>query len=208
LPNPDPLAKNFTPILVLDSNVGFDNSSTNPKIKFPHSFNFILYKAARNPATIPTNPPIPATIIGAPATLTTAGLELVDTVVLLACVLTGALVVAGVDVDGAALVVCAVTVDVGVLETTTEVEAVPEDVVLAETLARFAENDEQRPKPTEAAIRRSLSLQALRRHGVTSDWIAAMPVPHWQASSARAQPAAEMAEVRQGIAQAGSAPKF
>lgn len=118
---------------------------------------------------------------------------------MLAFVLTGALVVAGADVDSATLVVCALTVDVGVVETT-DVEAVPEEtVVLAETLARFAENDEQRAKPTEAAIRRSLWLQAVRRHGVTSDWIAAMPVPHWQASSARAQPAAEMAEVRQGI---------
>jgi len=38
--------------------------------------------------------------------------------------------------------------------------------------------------------------------------MAAWPVPHWQASSERAQPAAEMAEVRQGIAQLGSAPKF
>jgi len=55
---------------------------------------------------------------------------------------------------------------------------------------------------------RSPGEQALRRQGVTAVWIAAFPVPHWQAWSVRAQPATEIAEVRQGIAQLGSAPKF
>lgn len=46
---------------------------------------------------------------------------------------------------------------------------------------------------------RSPGLQAVRRQGVTAVWMAALPVPHWQAWSVRAQPATEMAEVRQGI---------
>jgi len=55
---------------------------------------------------------------------------------------------------------------------------------------------------------RSLGEQADRRHGVTAvcitDWLG----PHWHAWSEGAQPATEMAEVRQGIAHEGSAPKF
>ena len=46
---------------------------------------------------------------------------------------------------------------------------------------------------------RSLWLQAESRQGATADWMAAKPEPHWQPSSLGWQPAAEIAEVRQGI---------
>jgi len=49
-------------------------------------------------------------------------------------------------------------------------------------------------------------VHAENKQGATAVWMAGWPVPHWQPWSVRAQPAAMMADVRQGIAQAGSAP--
>ena len=134
------LTEYFTPIQVLDWKVGFDNFPLCSQYLLPSS-SIPLYKAATNPATIPTNPPIPATIIGAPAVLTCDGLEvLADD----AALLDFELVVTGADVVAGTLVVDAVTVlvDVGleVEDTTVEVEVTVDDkVVVAEALARDAE---------------------------------------------------------------------
>jgi hypothetical protein len=46
------------------------------------------------------------------------------------------------------------------------------------------------------------------RQGATAVWIADLLGPHWHAWSEGAQPTTEIAEVRQGIAHEGSAPKF
>lgn len=116
------------------------------------------------------------------------------------------------DVEGADVIVgvALVTTEVLVVETTaTEVGVEDVPLVVVDALAASeAEKTEQRAKPTLAAARRSDAMQAVSRHGVTAVWMADCAVPHWQASSLRAQPAMAMALVRQGIAQAGSAPKF
>lgn len=72
-------------------------------------------------------------------------------------------------------------------------------VVVADTEAREAENEEQRPRLMDAASWRRVPVQAEMRQGAMAAWREEKPVPHWQASSVTAQPATEMAEVRQGI---------
>lgn len=62
-----------------------------------------------------------------------------------------------------------------------------------------AENAEQRARPMEAADRRSVGLHDAGRQVSATAWIAACPVPHWQASSEGAQPAAAIPDWRQAI---------
>ena len=164
----------------------------------------IPYNAATNAAAIPINPPTPAIIAGAAFVLTAAGaleLELATEAELLldsALLLEGALVVAATEVVTAVtLVVETGTEDV--VATTADEEDGEEAVVVAEAEAREAEYEEQRPKPTEAAMARSLWLQAERRQGATAAWMEENPEPHWQPSSASWQPATEIAELRHGI---------
>jgi len=148
---------------------------------------------------MPTAPPIPATKAGAapddetgPGALV-LGLELAE-------LEAGTLVVTAVTE-----VVLVEVVDRGA-EDVLATEAEDED---AEVVAfRLAENWEQRAKPTWAARLRSVALQLLTRQGVTAVWMAGWPVPHWQATSVGLQPATEMAELRQDVAQAGSPLKF
>jgi len=83
---------------------------------------------------------------------------------------------------------------------------VEDEVVVA---FREAEYWEQRPRPTEMATFKSLpTVQPLMRQGPTAAAIAFWPEPHWQATSLGAQPAAEMADTRHGVAQAGSPERF
>jgi len=63
--------------------------------------------------------------------------------------------------------------------------------------------------PTDWAAARSAALHAEMRHPAPLAAMAACPVgAHWQATSVGAQPAALMAETRQGEAQAGSPERF
>jgi len=102
-----------------------------------------------------------------------------------------------------------------VTATTLVVDAGMEDVLVTTAVeacdvvvAAVAENAEHRPSPIDAARWRSDWLQAERRQGATALWRTERPVPHWQASSAMAQPAREIADVRQAVAQKGSPSKF
>ena len=173
-----------------------------------------LHNAATTPARTPTNPPSPATKPGA-AFVLTADTELLAELAALdpepALVPLIELVVALLVVD-ATLVVTAATVVVlvpaevvlaGIALVVLMVE--PADVVVMVMVAedRDAEYDEQRPKPTDAAMPRSDWLQAEMRQVAAAAWREEKPVPHWQPSSLRPQPAAEMALVRQGICGVG-----
>jgi len=83
-------------------------------------------------------------------------------------------------------------VDAGVLAGVEEAMPVPE--------AREAEYEEQRPKPTEAALATSEELQAESRQPVTRFCIFFWPEPHWQATSVAPQPEDAIAGWRQGTA--------
>ena len=48
-------------------------------------------------------------------------------------------------------------------------------------------------------MERKIEEERYGKGGERKDVLAAFPVPHWQAWSVRAQPATEIAEVRQGI---------
>ena len=115
---------------------------------------FPSYNAATNAAPNPSIPPIPAIIAGAAFALLLAGAG-APKLLLLDDVLDALLPVAALLVVAGTLVVIAVTlvVETGVEDVvfTTPVEA-PEVVVRAETEASDAENFEQRPKPTDAAM--------------------------------------------------------
>jgi hypothetical protein len=65
-----------------------------------------------------------------------------------------------------------------------------------------------RAYPMDATARSSVAGHEASRHDSTMELSAVWAGPHWQASSDSAQPALEMAEVRQAVAQAGSLPKF
>jgi len=78
-------------------------------------------------------------------------------------------------------------------------------IVTAPAVSAYAMH---RAFPADVAIPRSMPLQAERKQGVTAVWMAALPVPHWQPWSARAQPAAWIAEERQALAQAGWPDRF
>jgi hypothetical protein len=166
-------------------------------------------RAATKAAPNPSNPPIPAIIAGAAFVETGAGpleVELAAEVALLEALLVEALlVVAGTDVVTAVTEVVeagteeeevvTVAVDDGTVET--------DVVVVAEAEAREAEKAEQRPRPTEAATARSDWLHAEIKQGAAEAWMEEKPEPHWQASSESWQPAAEIADVRQGICSKG-----
>jgi hypothetical protein len=62
--------------------------------------------------------------------------------------------------------------------------------------------------PMDSMMGISLAGQADTRQVTTMRPMEALVGPHWQAWSDSAQPALEMAEVRQAVAQAGSLPKF
>jgi hypothetical protein len=65
-----------------------------------------------------------------------------------------------------------------------------------------------RAYPMDATARSSVAGQEDSRQLPTMELMAAWVGPHWQAWSDSAQPALEMAEERQAVAQAGSLPKF
>jgi hypothetical protein len=65
-----------------------------------------------------------------------------------------------------------------------------------------------RAYPMDATARSSVAGQEARRQDSTMELMAVWVGPHWQAWSDSAQPALEMAEERQAVAQAGSLPKF
>jgi len=186
------------------------DTGSKPRILFPYALlqlHCSPYNAATNAAPNPSNPPTPAITIGAAFELTGAGalLELLELLELVCEVLLdGALVVA------ATLVVTAVTlvVETGIEDVVVTVFDESAEVVVAEAEAREEEKAEQRPNPTEAATASSVWLHADSRHVATALWMAEMPVPHWQASSASWQPAIEIADVRQGMAHEGSPAKF
>jgi len=154
------------------------------------------YKAATKP-NIPTTPPIPATNAGAPALLTVLvgfGVKPLPAVRVVFVLVK--------------LVVLAVTVVV--LEYFEEMDSTLDEVMfpgmaVEETLwAAVAEYEEQSARPAVRACWRSVALQAPVRQGPT----AAAERPHWQGMSEGAQPAAEMADRRQDVAQAGSPLRF
>jgi len=152
------------------------------------------YKAATKP-NIPTTPPIPATNAGAPALLTVLvgfGVEPLPAVRVVFVLVK--------------LVVLAVTVVV--LEYFEEMDSTLDEVMFpgmaVEETLWVAEYEEQSARPTVRACWRSVALQALVRQGPT----APADRPHWQGMSVGAQPAAEMAERRQDVAQAGSPLRF
>lgn len=82
-------------------------------------------------------------------------------------------------------------------------EAEPDEDEAADmepVMVAVALQDLQRAVPTLAATSRSLpEVQAAIRQGAALEAMAFMDEPHWQAMSVGAQPAAEMAEVRQDV---------
>jgi hypothetical protein len=84
----------------------------------------------------------------------------------------------------------------GATEAPDEADEEPET---AEVCVAEAENAEHSPNPTDAATSRSLWLHFARRQGVTAVWMAAWAVPHAQAWSLAAQPAATIAELRHPV---------
>jgi hypothetical protein len=115
--------------------------------------------------------PVVAVVFVFADVLTGALLEAGALVVAGALVAAGTLEVAEELEEAGALVVLTTTAVVAILAD--EVKTTVEAVVVAFAVAIAAEYEEQRPRPTEAAIPRSAALQAVRRQGVTAVWIAA-----------------------------------
>lgn len=104
------------------------------------------------------------------------------------------------------LVVLAVTVllEYGVAEVDSTLDVVMFPGMAVEETLWAAEYEEQSARPTVRACWRSVALQAPVRQEPT----APAERPHWQGMSVGAQPAAEMADRRQDVAQAGSPLRF
>jgi len=105
--------------------------------------------AATNAAPNPSNPPTPAITAPPFAAFVLAGATELEELLLLVCAL---LVVAGTLVVTATTLVVDAGVEDEVVRTDFEIAPVPEAVVAADAEAREAENLEQRPNPTDAAI--------------------------------------------------------
>jgi len=124
------------------------------------------YKAATKAATSPATPPKPAIIAFAPPVDDTGGgvVTVLERLVEFdAAVVAGALVVVTVEVVVEAAVVLVLETE---LEPELELDVVAADVVVvAETLAKDAEYEEQRAKPTDSAAITSDAAQAVTRQG-------------------------------------------
>jgi hypothetical protein len=115
--------------------------------------------------------------------------------------------VVGAVVVAKTVLLAAILVLVKVVEGTVVTVAVVGGAVVVVMIC-VALNSEHRARPTDWATRRAVAGQEAIRQGATMEAMADIEGPHWQPSSVSAQPAWEMAEARQAVAQAGSPERF
>jgi len=142
----------------------------------------------------------------APTTLVADAEELpVTTLVLVLTGVTTMLVLVAVEDATAAVVELVLVLPTVVVLTVGVMLILPADAAAATD----DDHAPQRALPLLWAATRSVGLQAEIRQEAPTASMAALPVvSHWQATSVGAQPALEMAEMRQAVAQGGSPERF